>query len=78
MFVQFISDNFIAICLNMQISMVIAYHHGQAFAPLFCSGGASPPQILFWGGGFSRSNFNPKNHNFSDDLFWYIHIMLLH
>ena len=33
------------------------------------------------GGGFFRSNFNSKNHHFSDDfpvIFWYIHSMLLH
>ena len=57
----------------------------------FCAqggGGGAGPHSNFYrgaflspGGGLFRSNFNPKNHNFSDDfpvIFWYIHMMLLH
>ena len=58
----------------------------QTSAHLLCSGGAQAPSIFFRGpfqlqGGLFRSNFNPKNHHFSDDfpvIFWYIHIMLVH
>ena len=49
--------------------------------------GPCPPQIFSGGGGafqpqegLFKSNFNPQNHDFSDDfpvIFWYIHIMLL-
>ena len=46
-------------------------------------GPAPPPPLKFVQGGLSTpgSNFNSKNHHFSDDfpvIFWYIHIMLLH
>ena len=53
--------------------------------PGFYSGGARPSQIFLGGPfnsreGISRSNYNPKNHHFSDDfpvIFWYIRIILL-
>ena len=50
----------------------------------FCAqGGPSPPQFFQGGpfqfqGGLFGSNFNPKNHHFSDDFLVYIHMMLLH
>ena len=47
----------------------------QASTHLSCPGGPAPPSNFFRGGGFStpggglfRSNFNPKNHNFSYDF----------
>ena len=53
--------------------LVQALH--QASAHLLCSGGGGrPPQIFSGGGlfnsrgGLFRSNFIPKNHNFSDDF----------
>ena len=62
---------------------------GQALLhTFFCSDEARPPSNFFRGGGglfkprgggslVFRSNFNSKNHHFSD-YFWYNHIMLLH
>ena len=48
----------------------------------FCAqGGPGPPHFFQLQGGLVRSNFNPINHNFSDDfpvILWYIHMMLLH
>ena len=57
--------------------------NGQGSAHLFFSGEALAPlkfvfQTFQGGGGFFRSNFDPKNYHFSDSLsviFWYIFIL---